>query len=50
MDIYAELLECFYRIALALECINRHLYQIVTLMKEQKKQKEKEASTNKEDQ
>jgi len=24
----AELLECFHRIALALECINRHMSQI----------------------
>jgi hypothetical protein len=28
MNIDAELLECFHRIALALECINRHLYQM----------------------
>lgn len=28
MDRDAEIVECFYRIALALECINRHMSQI----------------------
>jgi len=28
VDKDAELLECFHRIALALECINRHMSQI----------------------
>lgn len=28
MDNDTKLLECFYRIALALECINRHISQI----------------------
>ncbi len=49
MDNDTKLLECFYRIALALECISRHMYQINMRMKEQKEQKE-ETSTIKEDQ
>jgi len=31
MDIYAELLECFQRTALALECLNRNVYRLTEI-------------------